>query len=202
MIAGPGPGCSISRGDNIWSSCVVRVLICVLHKKKKSSFYTLFLWRFCKLWFSFGSILSRSSTRLPLLANAWLVHTPTFVFPLQSESLFFFPFIQSMPVGMLQSYILRSPSTVPHIFMLPQQSPRGVTEVQLEGSIAAPPFWNRTPILFPTLLQSYLCIRIFQYPHALLLQDSQLLANGICCFDIKAYSPKLLSNNERGKPSL
>lgn len=40
LIAGPGPSCSISREGNIWSSCVVQVLICDVknqtNKQKKT----------------------------------------------------------------------------------------------------------------------------------------------------------------------
>lgn len=104
MIAGPGNTCSISREGNIWSSCVVQVLICDVQKKKIKCFYTLFTLWFCKLWFNFGSILSRFSTRLLLLAKVWLVHTSTFVF-VQPIRIALFSFNQSRLVGMLQCYI-------------------------------------------------------------------------------------------------
>lgn len=150
----------------------------------------------------FGSILSRFSTHLLLLGNPWLVHVPTFVFLLQSKWLLLPLSPNQCLLACCKATSLRSPSTVPHIFMLPQQSPRGATEVQLEGIIAAALFWNHTPIPFPTLLQSYLCIRILQYPHTLHLQVAQLSANDICCFWHQSLQSKAAQQQWEGKTDI
>lgn len=130
-------------------------------------------------WIHFEQIFHTSPAACKRLIGS---HTHI-CFPPPIRIALFPPLTQSMPVGVLQSYIPAFPfhRCTYCIFMLPQQSPRGATEVQLEGSIAATLFWNHTPIPFPTLLQSYLCIRILQYPHTLHLQVAQLSANDICC---------------------
>lgn len=105
MIAGPGPSCSFSREGNIWSSCVVQVLICDVKKKKKKTLSTPCLYDGSA---NYGLVLDPFWADFPpisccLKKSDWFTH-PHLFFSNQSESLFF-PFNQLRLVGMLQSYI-------------------------------------------------------------------------------------------------
>lgn len=65
----------------------------------------------------------------------------------------------------------------------PQQPPQGATDLGGRGApLLAYSNWNHTPISFLTVLQSYLCVQIIQYPHTQHLQVTRLSANHICRF--------------------
>lgn len=204
MIVGPAPGCSVSRGDNIWRSCVVRVLIYVLQNKKKKTVPTP-----CSLHdgsANYGLVLDPFWADFPHISRCWQTpdwFTHPHLFFSSNHNRSFFPLSPNRCLSACcNATSLRSPSTVPHIFMLPQQSPQGATEVQLEGSIAATLFWNHTPIPSLTILQSYLCIPILQYPHTLHLQVTQLSANDICCFWHQSLQSKAAQQQWEGKTDI
>lgn len=128
----------------------------------------------------------------------WLTHSHLFFSSNQNRS-----FFSTHPIDACRRVAKLHPRVpLPRFHMLPQQSPRGATEVQCEGSIAATLFWNHTPIPFPTLLQSYLCIRILQYPHTLHLQVTQLSANDICCFWHQSLHSKAAQQQWEGKTDI
>lgn len=108
MIVGPAPGCSISRGDNIWRSCVVRVLIYVLQKKKtqKNQFLhpvvcTMVLQIMVWFWIHFEQIFhtSPAACKRRIGSHTLICFSPPITIAL------FSPLTQSMPVGMLQRSI-------------------------------------------------------------------------------------------------
>lgn len=141
-------------------------------------------------WIHFEQIFHTSPTACKRLIGS----RPHICFPPPIRMASFLPLTKSKPVGMLQSCIPGFPfhgSTYIH-------APRGATEVQ-----ALLPCSGTTPPSHSPLSSNQICAS----------ESSNTLAPCTCrshscrpmifaAFDIKAYSPKLLSNNERRKPTL
>lgn len=122
--------------------------------------------------------------------------------PLQSQLLFFsLALTQSMPVGRLQSYVPTLPFPQFHIYSCSHNSlPRG-PQILVGGEHHCWPILTGTtpPISFLTVLQSYLCIQIIQYPHTQHLQVTQLSANHICRFWHQSLQSKAAQQQWEGK---